>query len=230
MLCENCKKNEATVHMTQAIDGRIQSIHLCEECAQAMGLDLHGGKLDMGKFLEGMGRHLQEVAEGLAPHKDRSPAEPPMPASCPLCGMRREEIRRRGIPGCPQCYDTFAPILLAGWESRDSTYAGWLPKEFRKPATRRRRGAAAAESPAPAAAPSAAPDRETRLRECRLGLESAKRRLDAAVAAEHYEKAAELRDAIQSLRRELEALGGAEAPADGGAQEAPAPGGEEARP
>ena len=45
------------------------------------------------------------------------------------------------------------------------------------------------------------------------------------------QKAAELRDAIQSLRRELEALGGAEAPpADGGAQEAPAPGGEEARP
>ena len=53
-MCENCKKNEATVHMTQAIGGRIQSIHLCEECAQAMGLDLHGGKLDMGKFLEGI--------------------------------------------------------------------------------------------------------------------------------------------------------------------------------
>lgn len=216
MLCENCKKNEATVHMTQAIDGRIRSIHLCEECAQGMGLDLHGGKLDMGKFLEGMGRHLREAVEGLAKPEEPSPAEPPMPASCPLCGMRREEIRRRGIPGCPQCYDTFAPLLLAGWEVRGSTYAGWLPKEFRKPATRRRKASGGPSGDAPEAAespdsaPAAPPDRETRLRECRLGLESAKRRLDAAVAAEHYEKAAELRDAIQSLRRELEELGAAE--------------------
>ena len=210
MLCENCKKNEATVHMTQAIGGRIQSIHLCEECARAMGLDLHGGKLDMGKFLEGMGRHLQEVAEGLAKPEERSPADPPMPASCPLCGMRREEIRRRRIPGCPQCYETFAPILLGDWDP-DSTYAGWMPKEFRAPAGRSRKSAANASN-RPADAPADA-DRDTRLRECRLGLESAKRRLDAAVAAEHYEKAAELRDAIQSLRRELEALGAAE-PAD----------------
>jgi protein arginine kinase activator len=203
MLCENCKKNEATVHMTQAIGGRIQSIHLCEECAQAMGLDLHGGKLDMGKFLEGMGRHLQEVVEGLAKPKERSPADPPMPAACPLCGMRREEIRRRKIPGCPQCYETFAALLLDGDGERGWEYAGWVPKEYRVPA-----GKKAPKGERKAKSTSARDEnRDAKVRECRLGLESAKRRLDAAVAAEHYEKAAELRDAIQALRHELESLG-----------------------
>ena len=203
MLCENCKKNEATVHMTQAIGGRIQSIHLCEECAQAMGLDLHGGKLDMGKFLEGMGRHLQEVVEGLAKPKERSPADPPMPAACPLCGMRREEIRRRRIPGCPQCYETFAALLLDGDGERGWEYAGWVPKEYRAPAGKK----ALKGERKPKSTPAGDENRDAKVRECRLGLESAKRRLDAAVAAEHYEKAAELRDAIQALRHELESLG-----------------------
>ena len=200
-MCENCQKNEATVHMTQAVGGRIKSIHLCEECAQAMGLDLHGGKLDMGKCLEGMGRHLREVVEGMAKHEERSPAEPPMPAACPLCGMRREEVRRRKIPGCPQCYETFAPLLFTK-DRNDWEYAGWVPKEYRKPPVKRSgKGAKKAASKPDGL------DREAKVRECRLGLESAKRRLDAAVAAEHYEKAAELRDAIQALRHELESLG-----------------------
>ena len=40
MLCEKCKENEATVHMTQFMDGRVGSVHLCEECASAMGVDV----------------------------------------------------------------------------------------------------------------------------------------------------------------------------------------------
>ena len=124
-----------------------------------------------------------------------------MPAACPLCGMRREEVRRHKIPGCPQCYETFAPLLFTK-ERNDWEYAGWVPKEYRKPPVKR-----SAQGAKKAASKSDGLDREAKVRECRLGLESAKRRLDAAVAAEHYEKAAELRDAIQALRHELESLG-----------------------
>ena len=84
-------------------------------------------------------------------------------------------------------------------EQNEWEYAGWLPKEYKKPGVK--------HSAKKAASKPDTGDREAKVRECRLGLESAKRRLDAAVAAEHYEKAAELRDTIQALRHELESLG-----------------------
>lgn len=34
MLCEKCKKNEATFHKVTNINGRITEYHLCEKCAE----------------------------------------------------------------------------------------------------------------------------------------------------------------------------------------------------
>ena len=38
MLCQNCHKNEATIHVQQIVDGKIQAFHLCEECAAEKGI------------------------------------------------------------------------------------------------------------------------------------------------------------------------------------------------
>ena len=37
MLCERCGKNEANVHITKNINGRVSEMNLCSECADASG-------------------------------------------------------------------------------------------------------------------------------------------------------------------------------------------------
>ncbi len=54
MLCEICKVEEATVHLTQVIDGSIKKLHLCEQCAQNSGFDLQG-PISITDILLGMG-------------------------------------------------------------------------------------------------------------------------------------------------------------------------------
>jgi len=40
MLCANCQKNEATLHLTTVVDGREEeTVHLCKECAPSTGLE-----------------------------------------------------------------------------------------------------------------------------------------------------------------------------------------------
>ena len=34
MLCDRCKKNEATIHVKKVLNGKIESMHLCAECAK----------------------------------------------------------------------------------------------------------------------------------------------------------------------------------------------------
>ena len=216
MLCEKCKENEATVHMTQFLDGRIRSVHLCEACASAMGVDVQGGTLDMGRLLADMRRQVEEAAGEGRGRRNEPLSAPPLPRTCPQCGMRREEIRRAGNPGCPRCYETFGALLMPGPDEL-GTYRGWRPKEFPEDGT----PAAADDRPSGAGNPAAEPERApgnrppaARIRECRRSLESKQRRLHEAVEAERYEKAAQLRDEIQALKRELESLG-AEPDGDG---------------
>ena len=35
MLCDNCKKNEATIHIKEVHDGKITTSNLCGDCAKA---------------------------------------------------------------------------------------------------------------------------------------------------------------------------------------------------
>mgnify|MGYP003506214751 CR=1 FL=1 len=37
MLCQNCNKNEANMHMKRIINGRAAEVHLCSDCARSLG-------------------------------------------------------------------------------------------------------------------------------------------------------------------------------------------------
>ena len=37
MKCEHCGKNEATFFVRSSINGRVQQVHLCQDCAAALG-------------------------------------------------------------------------------------------------------------------------------------------------------------------------------------------------
>ena len=49
MLCDICKKKEATVHLTEVIDEEVNELHICETCAKAKGAQMqqHFGIADL---------------------------------------------------------------------------------------------------------------------------------------------------------------------------------------
>jgi protein arginine kinase activator len=96
--CNFCSK-PATVHLTQIMNGKVQKIDLCEECAQNKGIaDPSGFSLSdlLGKTIGTFGE------------KDTSS----LPVSeCSHCGYTAENAQKIGRLGCPDCYNEFASII-----------------------------------------------------------------------------------------------------------------------
>ena len=107
MLCQNCHQNEATVHLTQILDGKAEKYHLCEACAAQKGIDVHADPVDLGGMMEKLKNQLAHLKEDL-----EAPRAAPGPAVCPSCGMTRTEILKKGRLGCDRCYETFAAEML----------------------------------------------------------------------------------------------------------------------
>lgn len=99
MLCESCNEREATIHLTQVIEGAVKKLHLCEVCAAKSGFDIQS-PMSITDILLGMGGKTAEPAEG---ELDRA---------CPRCHLRRADFKKSGRLGCPECYEAFADELL----------------------------------------------------------------------------------------------------------------------
>ncbi|MBN1269562.1 MAG: UvrB/UvrC motif-containing protein [Kiritimatiellae bacterium] len=117
MLCEQCHERDATVHLTQVVDGAVKKLHLCEQCAKEAGLDLHG-PVSITDILLGMGGET----DAARPAADRS---------CAHCHLRRSDFKKLGRLGCAACYDAFAdelaPLLKA--MHRKETHVGKRPSD-----------------------------------------------------------------------------------------------------
>ncbi len=105
MKCDfpNCGK-EATVHLTEIVNGVITKLHLCEEHAKQKGAEMeqHFG--------------IADLLQGLAEHAvTPTPATKTQKVKCPNCGMVYEDFKKIGRLGCAECYVVFkanlAPLL-----------------------------------------------------------------------------------------------------------------------
>jgi protein arginine kinase activator len=106
MLCENCHKNEATVHLTQVVEGQVEKNHLCEGCAALKGIDVHAEPMDLSGVMASLKEQLSHLKDGL----DVPPAA--TASVCPACGMKRTEILKKGRLGCDRCYEVFSAEML----------------------------------------------------------------------------------------------------------------------
>jgi len=104
MLCDACKKNEATVHLTQIVDNKMQTIDLCEGCSKAKGVDDPTG-FSLASLLVGLGAS-QEEASAAAPTPESA-----QELACPKCGFTAADFKKAGRLGCAECYQTFAEQL-----------------------------------------------------------------------------------------------------------------------
>jgi protein arginine kinase activator len=115
MLCDVCKTNQATVFLTQIVDGKMQKVNLCESCSKEKGVTDPTG-FALADLLLGLGA-AQEIERGSGGER------------CAACGFSQADFKKTGRLGCPVCYDTFAEGLGALLKAmhKGVTHAGKTP-------------------------------------------------------------------------------------------------------
>jgi protein arginine kinase activator len=121
MLCDVCRENDATVFLTQIVDGKMQKVNLCEACSKAKGVTDPTG-FALADLLLGLGA-AQEIEQGAA--------EQPR---CPQCGFTQGDFKKTGRLGCAVCYDTFGEALesLIKAMHKGTRHTGKVPERLRR--------------------------------------------------------------------------------------------------
>src|SRR6184192_2982342 len=81
MLCDVCKCNDATVFLTQILEGKMQKVNLCDTCSKEKGVQDPTG-FALADLLLGIGA-AEEIEKGAPTQK------------CPVCGLVRPTLRKR---------------------------------------------------------------------------------------------------------------------------------------
>ena len=100
MLCQHCKKHEATTVVKTMINGQYTEYRLCPDCAHELGYDtmFPDFAADFGGLLSSFFSNALPAVSG-ATH-------------CKSCGSTLNDIKRTGKVGCADCYETFFSELL----------------------------------------------------------------------------------------------------------------------
>jgi len=162
LLCQICKKREATIHFTNVENNKVYEIHLCAQCAKEKGFE----KLKKSNFA--MSDIIAELLNSTARRVD----EKLNPNTCPNCGTTFLQFKKSGRLGCSECYSFFNRQLiplLRGIHG-NTRHVGKVPKKYKTKVNKQRRV---------------------------LELEE---ELARAIELEEYERAAQIRDEIRSLR------------------------------
>ena len=105
-LCEICKKNPATIHLTDIHNNVKKEAHLCAMCAAAKNFTLEALK------------HLPQILGNMAKKKQvqvkttqAAASEPDL--TCDRCGLSWSAFRSKGRLGCVHDYTVFREQLPA---------------------------------------------------------------------------------------------------------------------
>ncbi len=94
MICDKCKKRQATVHRKIMINGIYAERHLCSECARDYDSELD--LLTPASILSSM----------------FTTVEGPTAKRCKTCGTTATEFKRTGRVGCADCYNALSDSVL----------------------------------------------------------------------------------------------------------------------
>ena len=101
MLCDNCKKNNATTHLKTIINGEVFEQHLCSDCAKEKGVEKEFN-------LENPLLSLMNSVFG----EDKIKISGQEVKHCKGCNSTLDDIINIGKLGCADCYETFKSELL----------------------------------------------------------------------------------------------------------------------
>ena len=96
MFCDRCKKKEATVFLTQIVNGKMKKANFCEQCSQEKGMD------------EPIGFAFPDLLLGLTVAQEIGEAfEGAASLVCDACGLSQKDFKKTGRLGCSACYTVF---------------------------------------------------------------------------------------------------------------------------
>ncbi len=181
MLCDNCHKSEATIHIQEVMDGKKKAIHLCAGCAAEKSQDSGVGDFNIAQLLYNISENLNlpGITEALKQKSaETQQQQSQQEQSCPVCGWNSEKLRQTGRLGCQNCYKVFKQILDKALPNmhRGKVHIGKSPAGNAK---------------------NAAPRQMAEL----MNLQ---KELEIAVGEERYEDAAKLRDQINNIKKNME--------------------------
>jgi len=142
MLCDNCKKNTATLHLKGITNGMKAELRLCQECSAGMAnmagminlgnLDMpvnlenilsNLGNLNLGNIgntdtpisLENIFKGILESVQikGPIPQISNPKSVRKAPGPCTICGLTYDQFKTTGKLGCEACYQAFPKEIVA---------------------------------------------------------------------------------------------------------------------
>jgi protein arginine kinase activator len=100
MVCNLCNKNTATVHLTEIIDGQMNELHLCEECARQKSAQMEQ-QFGLSDLLAGMAEFSKPPIKEVES----------VTVKCLNCGLTYKDFKKIGRLGCSECYNEFRKYL-----------------------------------------------------------------------------------------------------------------------
>ncbi|HEU5115546.1 MAG TPA: UvrB/UvrC motif-containing protein [Isosphaeraceae bacterium] len=102
MTCQKCTQ-EATVHLTEMVDGELHEVHLCGSCARDSGFSMPKAPPELALEMVVQNLIVAHVGELVGELAQRT---------CPICGLKFMEFRTGGRLGCPHDYQVFDRGLI----------------------------------------------------------------------------------------------------------------------
>ena len=104
MLCQECRRNEANIHIVKNVDGKQTELNLCEQCAlKKEELDFSfEPQFSLHKFFAAM---LDQNLRGKRDEKKAASLQ------CPSCGLSFALFSQVGRLGCSDCFSAFEDNL-----------------------------------------------------------------------------------------------------------------------
>lgn len=95
MLCDECMKNNATIHLTTFVNGQVKTVHLCPQCAAKRNKPVVMPGFSFNDLLSAF--YENEETEEVA---------------CDVCGTTLASFQKTGKLGCAQCYKVFESSIM----------------------------------------------------------------------------------------------------------------------
>lgn len=115
MLCERCKKREATLHMSvNTTDGK-KEMFLCDVCANEVFLESENEHFNVNQILNSMMGQFETTV------------------ACETCGSTLQSIAENGLFGCPDCYEAFkneVPTIVQRVQHLQQEHVGKIPESY----------------------------------------------------------------------------------------------------
>lgn len=174
MICQECNERPATLHFTKINNGEKTVFHLCERCAQEKG--------DTFIMNAGSAFSFNHLLAGLLSMEDAFKPAQQTPLyheeikQCSECSMTFKQFVEVGRFGCARCYEAFEDQIkpiLRRLHSSNYTHNGKIPARI---------------------------GGDIHLRK---NIEQLKQQIIDLVSHEEFEKAAEIRDQIRLLEKQL---------------------------